>query len=552
MTGGLRRARLPEVASRTYDLAVVGGGINGVAVARDAALRGLRVLVLEKDDFGSGTSAWSTRLAHGGLRYLEHREFRLVRESLRDRETLLQIAPHLVTPLPFVVPLYDHNHVPGWQLRIGMALYDALSVGKSVPRHRKLGKKALRVELGELETRGLRGAVRYYDGQVVYAERLVVETLLSAALAGADAMNHATVTEIARDGGRASGVRVRDDVTGEEATVRAALVVNAAGPWVDDLTGPHGVDRMIGGTKGTHLVIDPFPGAPRTAIYYEARSDNRAILVVPWNGRYLIGTTDDRYEGDLDAVVGTSEEVDYLLTETNALLPEAGLTRASVLYTYAGIRPLPYRPGGSTGSIPRSHLILEHPELPGVLSIVGGKLTPHLSLGTEVVDKAAELLGRRLPPSPARRRALPGAPARDWANEARALRAAMPWPPEVSERLVQVYGMRAGEVLERARQDEGLARLVGSGRSAVVAAEVALSTASEAPVHLADLLHRRLMVGLEPALGTDVEQEVAEVAAPLLGWDAARTEEEIAHHHAYIRRLQGGVSSDRPSSSTRA
>ena len=546
---GLQRARLRQLAtSRPLDLAVVGGGINGVAVARDAAMRGLSVAVFDKHDFGSGTSAWSTRLMHGGLRYLERGEFRLVRESLHDRESLLRIAPHLVAPLPFVVPLYRHNHLPGTAFRLGMVLYDALSVGKSVPIHRKLNRKAVAAELPGLDTDGLTGALRYYDGQVPYAERLVIDTLLAAGGAGARAMNYAPVREIVVQGGRARGVRVRDDVDGAEAVVPARVVVNAAGPWADDLVSAHGVERLIGGTKGTHLVVDPFPGAPGVAIYYEARSDNRAVLLVPWNGRYLIGTTDDRYDGDLDSVAATPAEIDYLLGETNQLIPEARLTRESVRFTYAGVRPLPYRASGDAGSIPRSHLIVEHEQASNVLSVVGGKLTPHLSLGTEVVDRAGQLLERRLPPSPTRHVRLPGAPKGDWRVRARDLRARLPWPPEVNERLVEVYGGRAAELVDLAEADPALAELHGEGRGAVVAAEIALAVRDEAAIRLTDLLHRRTMVGMEPALGADVAASVAAVAAPLLGWDDHRVEEELDRNRGYTRlRLQGGITPDRTS-----
>ena len=548
---GLKRARLDDLAAgRPLDVAIVGGGINGVAVARDAAMRGLSVALFEKDDFSAGTSAWSTRLVHGGLRYLERGEFRLVRESLRDRETLWQIAPHLVTPLPFVVPIYRHNHLPGSLFRLGMVLYDVLSFDKSVPTHRRLGRKAVAAELPGLDPEGLSGALQYYDGQVSYAERLVVETLLSAATLGVRAMNYATVEEVAVEGGRAVGLTVRDDLEGATAVVPARVVVNAAGPWVDDLV-PAGDDRLIGGTKGTHLIVDPFPGAPSTAIYYEARSDNRAVLVVPWNGRYIIGSTDDRYDDDLDTCAATREEIDYLLGETNRLIPEANLTVDSVRFTYAGVRPLPYRASGDTGSIPRSHLIIEHDDAEGLLSVVGGKLTPHLSLGSEVVDRAGELLGRRLPPSPTREVRLPGAGTGDWRRRASALRSRLPWPAEVSERLIEVYGLRAERLVALADADASLAEVVGEGRGAVVAAEVALAVREESAMRLTDLLHRRTMVGMEPTLGRDVAEAVARLAAPLLGWDDARTEEELDRNRDYTElRLLGGLTPGRPSSAS--
>jgi len=302
--------------------------------------------------------------------------------------------------------------------------------------------------------------------------------------------------------------------------------------------------RFIGGTKGTHLVVDPFPGAPDVTVYYEARSDNRPILVIPWNGRYLIGTTDDRFDGDLDTTAGTEAEIDYLLEETNFLLPRARLTRESILYTYAGIRPLPYRPGAKPGSIPRSHLILTHDEVADLVTVVGGKLTPHLSLGREVVDKVAGLLGRTLPASTADRVPLPGAPAigTDWLTEAARLRDELPWQDEVVERLLAVYGTRCRELLALCARDPSLGRVLGTGRSALVAAEVVVAVEQEGARHLIDILHRRTMIGLEPGWGREIHREVAELAAPLLGWSADDVSREVAAHDTYItERLLGGV-----------
>ena len=543
--GGTPRADAPRLDSKTYDMVIVGAGINGAAIARDAALRGLDVALVERGDYGGETSAWNSRLIHGGLRYLEHGELRLVHESLHDREHLWHVAPHLVTPLPFVVPLYRHNHVPRWMLRIGMVLYDGLSLRKSVPRHRAMTRGAAHLELPGLGLDGLEGAVRYYDGQVIYPERLVLETALDAQRHGADVLNHTEVTEILVEDGAARGVLVHDTESGEELVVRGRCVVNAAGPWVDNLAQGLPLPRQIGGTKGTHLVVGPFPGAPDAAIYFEARSDNRAILVIPWNGRYLIGTTDDRYDGDPGAARGTREEVEYLLSETNALVPPAGLTVDDVLLTYSGVRPLPHRPGAKPGSIPRSHLVETHPEVPRLVSVVGGKLTPHLSLGREVVDKVARLLGLEVPASTAADTPLPGAPSTgSWEDERGRVLAGLPFEATVAERLVRVYGAVAGEIGESARRDPRLAQVLGEGRGAVTLAELAHVVEHEHATTLTDVLQRRTMVGIEPGLGLDVAAAVADVLAGMLDWDAARRDAEVAAHRAYVRRLLGGTTAD--------
>ncbi len=330
-------------------------------------------------------------------------------------------------------------------------------------------------------------------------------------------------------------------------------MVNAAGPWVDQVAAGLPLPRFIGGTKGTHLVVDPFPGAPDVTVYYEARSDNRPILVIPWNGRYLIGTTDDRFDGDLDTTAGTEAEIDYLLEETNFLLPRAGLTRASIRYTYAGVRPLPYRPGAKPGSIPRSHLILTHDEVANLVTVVGGKLTPHLSLGREVVDRVGALLGRALPPSTTDHEPLPGAPADgvDWPTEAARLRDELPWPDDVVDRLLAVYGTRCRELLALHRRDPELGRVLGTGRGALVAAEVVVAVEQEGAAHLTDILHRRTMIGLEPGWGREIHHEVAELAAPLLAWSADDVRREVAAHDTYIaERLLGGVKELVPGLST--
>lgn len=548
----LGAATSADLAARHYDLAVVGAGINGAAIAREAALRGLSVVLLERADIGSGTSSWSSRLIHGGLRYLEHGELRLVHESLHDRERLLHIAPHLVKPLGFVVPLYRHNHKPGWMYRIGLALYDVLSAGKSLPRHRAIGRKGVAVELASLNPDGLTGGLHYYDGQVEYAERLVLENVLSAVVAGAVAQTYAAVEEILTDEGRATGLRFTDLTDEATHTVTADLVINAAGPWVDELADGVALPRMIGGTKGAHLVVDPFPGAPEECIYYEARSDNRAVLVIPWNGRYLIGTTDDRFTGDPGAVAADEADVDYIIAETNALIPGAGLTRESVLFTYAGIRPLPYQPDGATGEISRSHLIKTHPEVGRLISVVGGKLTPHLALGTETVDLAVKLLGRTTVASRADHQLLPGATA-DWPATARRLAlelSARGLPTPLVNRLIRVYGVRCDVLIERIDQDPAAGRVIGTERDAVIVGEIEIAVRAEGATHLTDLLHRRLMVGLEPGLGLTVDQEVAEVAAPLLHWSAGQVEHEVARHRRYVEdRLRGGLTtaSDRVS-----
>jgi glycerol-3-phosphate dehydrogenase len=372
-----------------YDVIIIGAGINGAGIARDAAMRGLKVLLIDKGEPGCATTSASTRLIHGGLRYLEHFEFGLVRESLREREILLRIAPDLVRPLAITIPIYKQSRRGRLTIRAGMILYDLLSWGKSLPRHRMFSRAETLEQWPGLNPEGLIGSALYYDAQVEFPERLVLANVLSARECGAEVLTHTRVTKLGMKDGNVSGVEF-----GQEQFAEAAVVVNAAGPWIDLVLehAPVQSPKLIGGTKGSHIIVPVFPGAPANAIYLEARSDGRPIFIIPWNKLYLIGTTDVRFEGDPDEVRCELWEIDYLLSETNLALPGAKLTRDNILYTYSGVRPLPNQ------SSTRRHFIREHPQLPNLLSIVGGKLTTYRSLAEECVDLIFRKLGKNPPP----------------------------------------------------------------------------------------------------------------------------------------------------------
>jgi glycerol-3-phosphate dehydrogenase len=382
------------VRASPYDVIIIGGGINGAGIARDAAMRGLKVLLIEKGELGCATTSASTRLIHGGLRYLEHFEFGLVRESLREREILLRIAPHLVKPLAITIPIYKQSKRGRLTIRAGMILYDLLSSGKSLPRHQMLSRAKTLEHWPGLNPEGLVGSALYYDAQVEFPERLVVENVRSAREFGAEALTHTRVTKLAVEGVEFIG----ED--GQKQFAEASVVINAAGPWIDLVLehAPVESPKLIGGTKGSHIIVPGFPGAPENAIYLEARSDGRPIFVIPWNKVFLIGTTDVRFEGDPDQVRCEDWEIDYLLAETNLAVPVAHLTRDNILNTYSGVRPLPVTRDKDEQSITRRHFIREHPQLPNLLSIVGGKLTTYRSLAEECVDLIFQKLGKDAPP----------------------------------------------------------------------------------------------------------------------------------------------------------
>ena len=523
-----RRAQAISGIDRVWDALVIGGGVNGLAVAWDLALGGASVLIVDKGDWGSGTSSWSSRMVHGGLKYLEKYDVRLVRESLREREWLLQFAPHLVKPLPFLLPFYKGGAHSKTALRAGMIAYDVLSFDKSVPRHTILSRDEVIAELPHIRTEGLQGAARYYDAQVEYSERLCVELLLGAQAAGAVAINHMKVERLILDGDRVTGAVAVDEIDGRRHEIAARTVVNVTGPWLDDVF--FGTEmshrRWIGGTKGTHLVVPRFPGAPTEAMYYES-DDGRPMMVLPWLDRIMIGSTDVRFSGDLDTVSADSDELDYILYETCKVFPECGLTRDSIEFWYTGVRPLPYVDAEKTADISRRHEVVDHaPKARGLVSVVGGKLTtfravakhvrgalrPYLRVGSKAMSKVV----------------FPGAgPVPDLTDI----------PADVATRWVRIYGSRAAGIAELYRNDAQARRIIDD-ELALAVAEVLFVIRTEEAVRLNDVVFRRVMTGWQPDLGASSVEDVADVMAGELGWDAQRRFDELANYARYLRRFQ--------------
>ena len=538
----MREQLLRDISGTAFDAVVVGAGVNGCGVARDAAMRGLRVLLLDKGDIAAGTTAASTRLIHGGLRYLEHGEVGLVRESLRERETLLRVvAPHLVRPLPMLVPVYAGRRRGALTIRAGMLAYDLLSASKSLPRHRMLDAAEARAHAPGLETEGLRGAALFYDAQVEYAERLAVENALDARAYGAHILTYARVERLTVEDGAARGVVFKDLLGGATHEAQAPVVLNAAGPWVDEVLGGAGAsgERLIGGTKGSHLVVRAFEGAPRSAVYAEAFEDGRPFFVVPWDGKLLVGTTDERYAGDLDRVEADAREIEYLLRETNRAFPSARLTRGDVLYTYSGVRPLPRVAVGEAGAVTRRHFVRPS-GVRGLYSIVGGKLTTYRSLAEEAVGLLFRALGKAPPPCRTAGVPLPGALVEDFDAFRRDLDTRSTLPPASTARLLKVYGARAAEVLRLAETDAELSRVI-SEETGTVAAEVVYAFREELAETLADALLRRTMVGLNGSVGLDASERAARVAQKFLGWTDARAAREVEEYLRGVERFRAGV-----------
>jgi glycerol-3-phosphate dehydrogenase len=524
----------------SFDVLIIGAGINGAGIARDAAMRGLSVLLLDKGDICSGTSSWSSRLIHGGVRYLEHGELSLVHESLIERETLLRIAPHLIRPLSMLLPIYQGAKRGTWMIRAGMIAYDLLSVKKSLPRHRMLSRAAALKRAPELEPRGLVGAALYYDAQVEFAERLVVENVLAAREHGATVTTYARIDRLVAENNVVRGVEFTDLLAGEACAVRASVTLNVAGPWVDRVLAGAGdaTKPLIGGTKGSHLIVDRFAGAPVDGLYVEAREDGRPFFILPWNHKILIGTTDLPYHGDLDRVEATDDEIAYLLREANRVLPSAALTRESVLYTHAGVRPLPFVDQSSPGGITRRHFLHDHsPALRNFFSIVGGKLTTYRNLSQQVVDLLFKQLGREPIPCRTAETALPGAMTENFAAYSEAFRKnEASVPATIVNRLLRIYGTRAPEVIKLADADAELGRSFDVETGAI-GAEIVFAFRNEMAETLVDCLLRRTMVGLNSNAGLEAVEAAADIARRYLDWPDDRAASEVFKYREYVKRF---------------
>ncbi|MBE9061670.1 glycerol-3-phosphate dehydrogenase [cf. Phormidesmis sp. LEGE 11477] len=530
--------------STTYDVIVIGGGINGAATARDAALRGLKTIIIDKGDFASGTTSWSSRLVHGGLRYLEYFEFNLVRESLAEREILLRSAPHLVHPLQLTIPIYDKGSRSYWEIWAGMILYDILSFDKSLLNHRMLPKAKLKQLFREVNPKGVQGAGQYYDAQVEYAERLCLENILSAQEAGATAFNYVKVIQLVRQGDRVTELVCKDEFSESTFTIKThdkSVIVNTSGPWVDkvcdkgtqnEAPAPIGTTQKIGGTKGSHIVVDDFPGAPGAAFYVEALTDNRPFFILPFLGQYLIGTTDLRFSGDLDRVKADDDEIDYLIAETNKVFPAARLSRESVKFTYSGVRPLPYTESKKPGAVSRNHLLYDHAKdgVVNMVSLIGGKLTTHRRVGEEMVTWVYKQRQQSAPPCKTRVNPLPGAILR---TDQRIVEAIAKYAPllatTVVDHIFQRYGARALDLLTLVDESPELAEPIVAGLPDIKA-QIVYAVRSEMALTFGDICRRRTMLSLQANYGMGALDAIAQTLQTYCQWSEQDCEQAIANY----------------------
>ena len=525
------------------DVLVVGGGVVGAGTALDAVTRGLSVGLLEQRDYASGTSSRSSKLVHGGLRYLEMLDFGLVREALQERGLLLtRLAPHLVRPVPFLYPL-THR---GWErpyVGAGLALYDAMAVtgryDRGLPRHRHLFRRQVSRIAPDLRTDAITGALQYWDAQVDDA-RLVTTVVRTAASHGAQCASRVKVTGFLREGERVTGVRARDLENGRDLVVRARVVVNAAGVWTDeiqDLVGGRGA-LNVQASKGIHLVV------PRDRIRSESgiimRTATSVLFVIPWGRHWIIGTTDTPWDLDKAHPAASRTDIDYLLAEANRLLKEP-LRHEDVEGVYAGLRPLLTGESEPTSRISREHTVVT--PVPGLVIIAGGKLTTYRVMGRDAVDAAAHSLGGTVPPSITDRVPLAGAAGYETrANQRARLARESGLHRARIDHLLGRYGGLIDELLALVAERPELAAPL-DGADDYLCAEVVYAVTHEGARHLDDFLTRRTRISIETFdRGVQAARRVAELMAGALGWDDARLEDEVDH---YLRRVEAERQSQR-------
>jgi glycerol-3-phosphate dehydrogenase len=469
------------------DLIIVGGGIHGAGVARDAARRGLSVSLFERGDFGSATSSASSKLVHCGLRYLEQLRVRLVRESLVERSTLLRIAGHLVRPLPFLAPIYEGGPRGRAWMKLGLSLYDLLASGHSLGRHKWLdARDVLALEPG-LDPAGLRGAFLFHDAQMNDA-RLCLENVLAARALGAQVRNYTPVEDLVVEDGRVCGVRYGD---GQE--LRARVVLNAAGPWVRQLASHQPLAEPVAPrlVRGSHVVTRPLTRGH--ALLLSSARDGRVFFVMPFKGRSLIGTTEVEHHGDPGAAQASPEEVAYLIEETNLRLNQASLTEDDVLFTFAGVRALDPRERSDAGKVSREAMVFD--DAPGLICILGGKYTTYRAVAERVTDRIQRELGLRRTACRTADEALPGGenpPMEDYFSVAERILTTRYPGLEVEQLryLVQTYGSRHADVLKEFGDDPSDLVPIEPGLP-FTAAEVRYAAHHEMARTLEDVLRRR-------------------------------------------------------------
>ncbi|MBN1437661.1 MAG: glycerol-3-phosphate dehydrogenase [Sedimentisphaerales bacterium] len=491
--------RHPEkLTQSTFDLIIIGGGINGAGCARDAAMRGLKVALIDKSDFASGTSSASTHLVHGGVRYLEQCAFGLVRESLRERRTLLEIAPHIVRPLRFHIPVYKGQKKGRFILKCGLTLYDMLAGKRNIKKHRLVKASELTGTHADFHGKNLKGGLEYYDAWMDDA-RLCLANVIDADRHGAVVVNYVEAVDVAGQDGEYE-VTVKDCVSGETLKVRGRAILNTTGPWSDGFIGrtlKKDVKRLQP-SKGVHLVFDrPMPDS---AVLMFA-SDDRIFFLIPFYGKTMVGTTDTAFDGDPDGLKVSPEDIDYLIESISHYQATPQQWRESLVGSFAGLRPLVAQQGKGTYGTSREHLIVE--DQPGFFSVAGGKFTTYRSMSEEIVDRLCSHLGNHQPCVTAAR-ALPGGDISDYTTWSAAMAAKLEGrinDKEMCEYLMRTFGSEVEAFVNRYADSAEMLERVDPA-TAVPRAMLDYSKEHEMAVTDEDLFRRRTPLKLLGYRGT--------------------------------------------------
>jgi glycerol-3-phosphate dehydrogenase len=506
-----------------FQVIVIGGGINGVAIARESARAGRRTLLVEQHDFAAGTTSRSTRSIHGGLRYLEHGEIGLVRESLRERQRLLRQRPHLVHPVHFLLALDQNSRRSALSIRTGLWLYRHLG-GKPLGAN---GSKAEEYKLERVLDKGRRWSIfSFEDAQCEFPERLVAEWLIEAAEAGALVRNHTQVLAVDVFHGRAKGVLLRDRLSGKEEHVEGTWIINATGPWADRVCQRSRIDTrqpMVGGVRGSHLVLPRFAGAPDAAVYTEAL-DGRPIFVIPWNDQLLVGTTEIPDGGDPAKAEPSTDEIEYLLRSLLHLFPAARVSLHDIRYSFAGVRPLPFSPKLSPSAVSRKHYLHDHTSdgAAHMISVVGGKLTTAAELARQCVAK--------LGPRPSSSAVLAIGPEEGldalldgWVGE---IADAGGISAGSAQAIVEWHGQRSLAIAQRSLSSAKM-RAPLCPHTQHIVAEAVDAFANQCAVTLADVLLRRVPVALAGCWSESCSRDAAMRIAAVMGWDEHQAAAEL-------------------------
>ncbi|MDE3090149.1 MAG: glycerol-3-phosphate dehydrogenase/oxidase [Chloroflexota bacterium] len=524
-----RHANLQSLKQGMYDILIVGGGITGAGIARDAAMRGYRVALVDKGDFASGTSSKSSKLVHGGVRYLEMFQFGLVFEASRERRTLWQIAPHLVQPLPFLFPVYRDSRWHPWMIDMGLWMYDGLALFRNFKRHEMFSNREIARRMKGIDVGNISGGAHYYDGQVDDA-RLTLETIRTAHKHSASVANYVQVDALLKKDGKVVGVQAHDALRGTPMHIHARVVVNATGPWTDtllQLDDPRAPKRLHP-TKGIHILVPREKIGGDSAVAFPSHSDGRLMFVIPWGKFSIIGTTDTDYQGDLDQVFADAADVDYVMAAAQHAFPGAPLQKSDVISTYAGLRPLVMQQGKSATKTSREHEIWTTAS--GLVTIAGGKLTTYRAMAEELVNLVAKRLGTEFDIVAQQ----PCMTARMPLVEASGTASPDGLPPDVIEHLTHAHGPERASVLELAKRDSRLTQPIVDGLP-YIWAEVPYALEQEMAMTVTDVLERRMHILNESRdQGLNAAPKVAAYLGAFLDWDETKTDREQREYQEQV------------------